>query len=134
MATRTQKVDFIYKNFTFKGGMTKKQITNKSDKVIDDFISKYQKEFDEWLNKPKDIKFLVDGVQDGKDLSWDAQYPDEESCRKAFETEGIKVIMIAPAKGHHRCMYCGSIAKGSQKDILCGECRDVFGHYSYYEL
>lgn len=44
------------------------------------------------------------------------------------------IEMIVPAKGHHICKYCQSIADGSDKDVLCKDCRDLFGHYLYSEL
>ena len=77
---------------------------------------------------------MVDGFQDGEALSWDCEYPNEEACKKAFEDDGIKVIKIATKSNHHRCKYCGSIAKGKISDVLCDECRVRFGHTFYSEL
>ena len=36
--------------------------------------------------------------------------------------------------GKHRCKYCGGIAEGTHDDLLCGECRENFGHSLYSEL
>lgn len=133
-ATRTQKVDFIYKNFKFKGGMTKKRLNNYSDKALDDFIDKYQDDFKLWLSAPKKTKYFVEGRQDGKDLLWKCEAISEESLRKELEDDGVEITRMVPQKGHHVCKYCGGIADGTQTDILCSECRTTFGHYSYYEL
>lgn len=54
---------------------------------------------------------------------------------KAYEESlGFKVLQIEYQRGHHLCPYCGSIAKGTDKDILCEDCRETFGHYSIEEL
>ena len=45
-----------------------------------------------------------------------------------------KVIAVHDANTHHICKYCGGVAKGIDEDVLCEECRDVFGHAFYSEL
>lgn len=45
-----------------------------------------------------------------------------------------KIIAVHDANTHHICKYCGGVAKGIDEDILCEECRDVFGHAFYSEL
>jgi len=37
-------------------------------------------------------------------------------------------------RGKHTCPYCGNIAEGTFKDLLCGECRETFGHSLITEL
>ena len=37
-------------------------------------------------------------------------------------------------KGSHACPYCGGIAEGTHEDLLCGECRETFGHSLISEL
>jgi len=37
-------------------------------------------------------------------------------------------------RGKHSCKYCGNIAEGTHEDLLCGECRETFGHSLYSEL
>lgn len=37
-------------------------------------------------------------------------------------------------KDHHVCKYCKGIAKGPDEDVLCEECREMFGHALYSEL
>lgn len=34
----------------------------------------------------------------------------------------------------HTCRYCGSEAEGSDGDLLCSNCRELFGHTFYSEL
>ena len=130
-------VDFIYNNFTVKGKkIPKKTLNEYSMEELENFIAKHdcQDELKEWMERPKMIKFLVDGIENGKDYMWSCEYPNEEECRKDFENDGIKVIKIATAKDHHRCKYCQSIAKGKDKDVLCDDCRRAFGHAFYSEL
>lgn len=51
--------------------------------------------------------------------------------QKDFEE---KIIAVHDANTHHICKYCGGVAKGIDDDVLCEECRDVFGHAFYSEL
>lgn len=37
-------------------------------------------------------------------------------------------------KDKHTCKYCGGIAEGTCKDILCEDCKECFGHTLYSEL
>lgn len=34
----------------------------------------------------------------------------------------------------HSCKYCGAIADGTFEDLLCGDCRQTFGHSLFSEL
>lgn len=34
----------------------------------------------------------------------------------------------------HPCKYCGQETGSSDRDVLCAECRDTFGHTFYSEL
>ena len=34
----------------------------------------------------------------------------------------------------HECKYCGEIANGTDTDVLCEDCREIFGHTLYSEL
>ena len=46
----------------------------------------------------------------------------------------VFITKIAPVKGHHLCKYCYGIAEGEYEDLLCPNCREVFGHSLYSEL
>ena len=37
-------------------------------------------------------------------------------------------------KGFHRCGYCGEAVPGDNEDLLCSDCRSLFGHTLYSEL
>ena len=67
-----------------------------------------------------------------------------DTSRKA-ETELLKILQEQEPerkwtsiqklpKGKHVCKYCGGIAEGTYKDLLCEECRECFGHALYSEL
>jgi hypothetical protein len=45
-----------------------------------------------------------------------------------------KFVNIYPKKGHHLCKYCGQVAEGSNTDLLCNDCHELFGHTLYSEL
>lgn len=36
--------------------------------------------------------------------------------------------------GKHICQYCGNVVEGDYEDLLCDECREIFGHSLYSEL
>ena len=136
--TKAQLVDFIYNNFTSKGKKITKTILNAypKERLYMMFITKHncQDRLTDWINKPKLIKFMVDGIQDGEYYSWNCEYANEEDCKKEFEKQGIKIEKIVPKKNHHRCKYCGSIAEGNDIDRLCEDCIETFGHWFFSEL
>lgn len=45
-----------------------------------------------------------------------------------------KVVDVADGNTHHICKYCGDIAEGTDENVLCQECREIFGHAFYSEL
>lgn len=62
-----------------------------------------------------------------------------ELFRKRLEEENnVKLdpetFTIESLEGKHICKYCYGIADGPDEDVLCKECRDVFGHTFYSEL
>lgn len=136
-ASKTQLVDYIHNNFK-RGGkkITKKELNSFSTDALMSIVSNNncEQKLEEWINRPKLVKFMVDGIEDGKTFSWDCEYVSEEECRKAFEQRGVVVEKILPQKGNHRCKYCGGAAEGSDTNLLCEECRELFGHAFYYEL
>lgn len=135
--TKAQLVDYIYNNFELNGKkLTKERLNNTPYVGLMKIITNNncEKELEEWINKPKMEKFMVDGILDGKEYSWDTEALNEEECRKSFESEGIIVKKIASKKTHHRCKYCQGIADGKLSDLLCDNCRETFGHTLFSEL
>lgn len=135
--TKEQMVDYIYHNFKIKGGkLTKKLLNEYSYEELENIIKKNncENKLEAWINQPKTIKFIVDGIHNGKKYSYDCEYINEEECRKEFEADGIKIEKIAKKSTHHRCKYCGCIANGTNKDVLCEDCKNIFGHKYYSEL
>lgn len=37
-------------------------------------------------------------------------------------------------EGKHYCKYCGDIVEGENEDVLCDDCKQLFGHSLYSEL
>lgn len=58
----------------------------------------------------------------------------EEFARERLERDGYVVESIVSAESHHVCKYCGGIAEGAYEDLLCADCRELFGHSLYSEL
>lgn len=53
-------------------------------------------------------------------------------CQKHYPDE--KITKIVDSNTHHLCKYCGGIAKGIDEDVLCADCRELFGHAFFSEL
>lgn len=53
------------------------------------------------------------------------------SCDTEFETGDTEIIDLS---GKHVCKYCGDIVDGDYEDLLCEDCRCIFGHALYSEL
>lgn len=56
--------------------------------------------------------------------------------KEILDDNGNKYTLekIFSAKNKHVCKYCGTVTEGSDKNLLCDDCRDVFGHTFYSEL
>ncbi len=136
-ATREQKIDFINKNIRLDNKtIPKKLLKTWPDKKIDSICAQFEDLFNDFIDNPpkKMTKFFIEATKDGESFSMGDYGEDVDACKKAREDEGYVVTKIVPAKGHHLCKYCYGIAEGSQEDILCENCRNTFGHYSYHEL
>ncbi len=135
--TKTQLINFINENYLLKGKpIPKSRLQKESYESLYNIVDtkKDWDKYKEWLNAPKLIKFMVEGIEKGKVQTWNAQYPSEDECRASFENDGIEVSRIEKASCHHWCKYCGGIAEGTDKDLLCDDCRELFGHTYYSEL
>ena len=59
----------------------------------------------------KEWEELYDGGDDTNPVGWDEYY--------------------TPM---HKCKYCDAWAKGANENLLCNDCKEVFGHAFYSEL
>ena len=156
--TKNQLVDFIYASFNFKGGMTKKRLREYPLEKLEKVITKnnsgtlhsvilykvitknnYEEKYKEYLKSLKYPKYFVDANIDGKDLCFDGlKAPNkdiiEDILKKDYPDVKISITKIVLNKNNHRCKYCGEIVEGTNKDYLCEECCEVFGHHLYSEL
>ncbi len=134
--TRTTKIRFIHENFRANGKkIPKSKLYRLSDADLDDIIAKAQSLYDRFLRTTDYIVSITE--QDGQTTewqNWDAESEDE--IRKALDSKysNLKRIQIAEAKNHHFCKYCGTVADGVNKDVLCLECHETYGHILFSEL
>ena len=66
---------------------------------------------------------------------WDL--PKEKFINLIQQTNAFKdkkVLDVADGNTHHICKYCGDIAEGTDENVLCADCREIFGHAFYSEL
>lgn len=43
-------------------------------------------------------------------------------------------IKVYDGNTNHICKYCADVAEGTYEDLLCDDCREIFGHSLYSEL
>ena len=136
-ATKKQMIDYIYNNFTKDGKkLNKKKLELCSIESLENVIKRNncEEKLNAWINKPKKIKFLVDGKKDGQIYEYEYECTSEEELKEIFNSYNIEIVNFGKKSTHHRCGYCGEITKGKEKDLLCDDCRETFGHSLYSEL
>jgi len=59
----------------------------------------------------------------------------EEQMLEAFKKHGVVKVRFHRhiPNGYHLC-GCGNLVKGTNEDLLCDECRAIYGHKYTYEL
>ena len=82
----------------------------------------------------KTKKYLVDLSKDGEGYCCDVEAISPTQIIEHFKKHGYDVVRVELASENHRCKYCGTITAGADEDVLCGECREMFGHYLFSEL
>ena len=83
----------------------------------------------------ENITYLASCSKDGEDYIITIKTACGEGFAKArLEREGYVVSNIVNARNHHICKYCGGITEGSYEDMLCTDCRELFGHSLFSEL
>ena len=80
------------------------------------------------------MKYFVDLEKGGKCYTLDNQGNSKKEIMDFAKKEGYTVTKIVPASKNHRCKYCNGITDGVNDDLLCMDCREVFGHALYSEL
>lgn len=138
MVTRETKIDFINKCLRQNGKrITKTRLRNLSDESIDEICEKFKDTFKKYLENPpvKLIKYYADCYDKENNLvTFEGKFASEKDFENDLVKDGYKLNRIVLTKGHHLCQYCGGIALGTDKDILCAECHEIFGHMLFSEL
>ena len=76
-------------------------------------------------------------IADYKGIADKQQIIDEFDNGLAVTSDGkpLRLIRIVSSRNRHICKYCYGIAEnGSNEDLLCDECRSIFGHTYFSEL
>lgn len=135
---RTTKIRFIHENFRSKTNgkkIPKSKLSQLSDADLDALIAKAQPMYEQFLRTTDYIVSITE--KDGQTTEWNNwEAESENEIREALDSEysNLERIQIAEAKNHHFCKYCGTVTEGANKDVLCSECHDLFGHNLYSEL
>lgn len=82
------------------------------------------------------VKFEL--TLEGEIVRWDdldeaTQEHIAEKIREGY-CGGEIVIENDIPENTHICKYCGGIAEGTYENLLCRECREMFGHTLFTEL
>ena len=85
--------------------------------------------------------YFVEAI-DNEGRTWIAKYNTRKSeiqdmfdaGEAEFGGNPVRLIKIASDRNHHICKYCGGIAEEKYDDLLCGECREIFGHTLFSQL
>ena len=84
-----------------------------------------------WDSRKEAVKFFAEA-------SFETEGSEKDRYMQIFLElmEGKEVCTDQPShpEGKHICKYCGEIADGVDEDVLCKECRSLFGHAFYSEL
>ena len=133
--TKKTLVDFIQVNFRKKGGIkfTKTELNAKTREYLEGIVHKHNVE-DKLIAYSESQKYVVIGKQNGIEYIYNITAINEEECRKLLEEDGVKITFLALKSNTHKCKYCGGLAIGKNKDELCEECKQMFGHHYYSEL
>lgn len=57
----------------------------------------------------------------------------KDKCIKLVD-EGDVVTGVYDGNLFHVCKYCGKVALGQNQNILCRDCKQLFGHTYFSEL
>ena len=84
----------------------------------------------------KTNKVIIETAEYTQVISLNKVYdmPEEKWIKGLQKDFTEEILAVHDANTHHVCKYCGDIANGPDEDVLCEECRDVFGHAFYSEL
>lgn len=136
-ATKKDLVNFV-NLYVRKDGkkIPKKELNLYSKEKLQGIIKKVdlQKEFETFVKEPKKSKYFVICEKNGNENHFDFKATSKEECINFYEKEGYVVKTVVSSKKYHRCKYCLGIANGTNKDILCEDCKDLFGHTYFHEL
>jgi len=56
------------------------------------------------------------------------------SLKERVLVKNIKNMVFIDPKTHHFCKYCANVVESDCDDLLCSDCREMFGHTMYSEL
>ena len=56
------------------------------------------------------------------------------SLQERVLVKNIKNMVFIDPKTHHFCKYCANVVESDYDDLLCSDCREMFGHTMYSEL
>lgn len=133
--TKKDKVDFLYGiGVSAKGKrISKRDLQKISSKVLDDIFEKFRvtHDFEAWKNRPKLSAFYAE-CKSG--VIFQVEAVSSEEAEKRITEDGEEVVRVVPIKEHHICPYCNGLADGFDSDMLCEECRMLFGHTYIDEL
>lgn len=78
--------------------------------------------------------YLVIGKKDGQEYNIEIKAQNKKVAEYNLNKNGYSVVNIKEAKKAHVCLYCGNLVDGTNENLLCDECRELFGHTFFSQL
>ena len=79
-------------------------------------------------------RYLVHVSKEEKEFILMVDSPNKDTAVNELTNLGWGIMKIIEESKAHLCKYCGEIVEGTDSDILCDDCRELFGHVFYSEL
>lgn len=85
------------------------------------------------MAKTNNYYVLLSSKKDANEWA-ECYFTTPERIHKDAKEMKKKVLQIIPYVEAHRCKYCGTVTEGSNEDVLCPNCHELFGHTYFSEL
>ena len=124
LMTREELTEYIY-NFWVSWGIPEYEGT----------LEDLREEIYDSLGTLYGVERELDIVRMEFENGWDENSLEYKNLDKLWNyLNWYKTDLQKKQKGYKKCKYCGELHKTDDEDLLCANCREIFGHAFYSEL